>query len=445
VKRKILPDLLLIAVWVVFVFCSNPTIKHDAFLYVSGAQCFSDSGLACTYGREPAYPLMLTPFISMGINLSVWVPFVQNFIFLLSTFAFISTCTRGGALPIHIAWRMAIGVAFVPTFLITMNSAIYTESVSASLILILLSLLIVYVRKFVLPEGSGKHANSTALLILILFCIAVISATLSLIKGSFYYSQILFAVLFLLVVWLNNRSCFSPLSRQGGLLICCTAAIMLPAALATNIWLSNHAAFGAGQKFDRAGYILYGRTETAKKFDFAEDTLPFVAQALSDTACRRIYGSLCNDYGYTAENALGRKGLRDHSDVELFDLGLGAILERPVLQVGFSFFEWLRFVLHHGTTGFAKLNLPFVDSVVHSKPFNLVLKLMNLLLYAMLIYRLRWVDFRSNLTITIVVLYLVSYIAPYGLVSTVVRMIFPVAPLLLILLLEKVPYSKGSG
>lgn len=68
--------------------------------------------------------------------------------------------------------------------------------------------------------------------------------------------------------------------------------------------------------------------------------------------------------------------------------------------------------------------------------FILLLKFGNLAIYAGLFWLLRWRDIQSKPELIIPILFFVAYLLPYGLAATVVRMIYPVAPLLVLILAD---------
>lgn len=109
--------------------------NNDAFLYITAADCYLHQGLSCSHDREPVFPLFLATLKGLGISLPIFLPLIQNLIFLFALW-FLIAAWRGG--PAQASLRPALVVALLPTFLISMNGAAYTESISASLVCVML-------------------------------------------------------------------------------------------------------------------------------------------------------------------------------------------------------------------------------------------------------------------------------------------------------------------
>jgi len=419
-------DLALATLWFGLVLCIRASTSpgHDAIPYLQGAQCFLAKGLDCGYEKEPLFPVFLAFLMLFKIEIAKLVPLAQNLLFLLSTYLALTQVMRGPQA--RRRFRTALAISFVPTFLVTMNGAIYTESLSASLTLLQLALLFRILDR---PVSSKLQLGA------VILGLGLLSGALTLIKGTYFFIEILFGVLLLATLSLMKLRKTRTLRTLP--LLAASAAIAFAPPLAKALWNLAGASSAEAGSFGRGGIILYGRTEYAKHFSFKRDSLPFLANALSEKLCLRLYDKRCNDFGFRVENSIGYEMLRDakHSDTELFELGKRNILEQPILQATFAFFEWARFIFHHGTTGFAQLEAPLIGPVIHSTPFNLLLKLANLLIYVGLFLIPFKKGMRSSLALQTIALFCVAYILPYGFATTVVRMIYPVAPLLLISLL----------
>ena len=133
-------------------------------------------------------------------------------------------------------------------------------------------------------------------------------------------------------------------------------------------------------------------------------------------------------------------------DTALFNSGIRKLLQHPGRELVFAGFELARFVLHHGTTGFADSRVRVFHRLLGSQVTALVLKLFNLALYAvppLVAWRLRragstvaeiWRVWSSEVRFGILVaaLYSCVYLTVYGFATTAVRMVYPIAPLLVI-------------
>ncbi len=410
--------LLFLGIWFFLVAKVVPDLRqgeHDAYLYELAGRCFHEHGLGCAHDREPFFPIVLSLLLHSGLELSQALPVFQNVFFLFSVFVLLSV-----ALPAwHWSRRLgsALAVALVPTFLIPMNGAAYTESVSASLVCLFVACSVAFV--------SGRRVTAflfTGGLVLAAFA-------LNLTKGSFSFVHCLVAIFFVLGAFLW---------REKKLRFLALAVIVGFSSLATTplrAWI-----FGQNGMYSRGGAVLFGRTEYAERFDFSRNSWPYFLNGLSEGACARIYGALCKEYAFGAENYLGNSRFAEGvSDEQLFRDGIKNILEHPLRQLIFIPFEWTKLILHHGTTGFARLEAGLVGAIVHSFPLTLALKILNLLLYVVFFYALvrnlrLWLkkpDLASLPTYAIFI-YLGSYLGVYGFVTTVIRMAYPVAPLFLL-------------
>ncbi len=415
--------ILAVAVWVLLVLHVRANLAeggHDAILYVRGAECFFREGLHCQYGREPFYPLFLAPLLWLPIALEHSIPLLQNLVFLGASFYAFSSVFPSASRAQNF-WR-ALGLAFVPTFLISLNGAGYVESISASLILMLVGSF-----SRILRAGQGRSQVIISGLIGF-FCVFF----LSLAKGSFPLVHLGFAFFLFL------GALFRPRSRLAlGLLAALTLAGYFSSGLA---WRQYQ---GKEKVFERGGAVLFGRTEYARLFQFSADTGVYLVNGLSESFCRKIYRERCaiayfgaeNDYG----NSLLAKGI---SDEELMRRGRENIFSDPLRQFLFVPMEWSKFVFHHTTTGFAWLEMPVLGVVAHSVYFVLLLKIGNLLLYFFVIRRLLklwrerengWAG-ESSPALFLSLAYLVAYLGVYGFATTVIRMVYPVAPLLFLFL-----------
>jgi len=288
------------------------------------------------------------------------------------------------------------------------------------------------------------------------------SCALGLLRGSCIFIHYVFGsmgVAWLLLVGRRARPSGNPqaylISTRTALAAVCLwfALVAAGSKSATVIWMkvqqNQKDAPAAAQLYERAGTILYGRTEYAKRFDFRTQSLPYLLNALSESACRRVYGAEAAQYSFLAENEIGfQKRLREGvPDAELFRAGLRNLLEQPLRQGLFAGFELSRFILHHGAVGFAVLDVPVLGGIIHSLPVSVALKLLNLALLAALPFyvfryfrkdsalRRAWLELpaETRAGTACYLLYVAAYLAVYGFGTTVVRMAYPIAPFLIIL------------
>ena len=109
----------------------TPTIspRQDAPFYLAAAQGYLTQGLAYQFPREPLYPLFLAALEGAGLRLDASLACVQNALFMAGLYFFLrsllGSCRRSAEI-----WTMAALITLVPTFLVTVNGAMYTESVS---------------------------------------------------------------------------------------------------------------------------------------------------------------------------------------------------------------------------------------------------------------------------------------------------------------------------
>lgn len=430
-------DSLIITIWVIAILNVRSDIRlgHDSLNYISQGKCFLSDSLICNHVSEPGYGAFIALIMVVNGNIASIVPVVQNLLFLMALVFYVHACFNNGRLNRHMVIRTSLLIALIPTFLIVLNGAIYTESISASLTLIQLGLVTKYVRYFVVGQTDENFAGVISLSHLI--PISVLAGTSFLVKGSFLYIQIIFGCFMsaALLFWKVRR--MSNIRIVPSFLV--TFSLIVSPLVYRYGWSLMHPPELAGSTFGRGGNILFGRTEYAKEFDFQKDSLPFLANALSERGCRYLYGEPCNTYNWYAE-FFGRAGSNSRpigvSDGDLFSRGKRNIMERPVLQFSFMFFEWSRFILHHTTTGFASLELPVIKAWVTSVWFVFVLKIANLAMYAGLFWLIRWREIKSKPEIIIPILFFIAYLLTYGFASTVVRMIYPVAPLLVLVLVD---------
>ncbi len=419
----------LFLVWLILVLNVRANISpgHDATTYIDRAQCLANQNTKCD-PLEPTYPFFLMVMMHQGLKLDRGVPFVQNVLFLISIFLFLSTALRSQNVEPSNHKFAAMVVALVPTFLITMNGALYTESLSASFILLQLALVLWIVK--------GK-ISSLGRLIGCLITLMILAGSLTLLKGSFFYIEILFSIFVTIFVLLSNRS-FSPRIRNATL--GAMVAIFLGAFLTQKVWNSIQSVKKEGPGFSRGGAVLYGRTEYAKHFDFMTDSAPYFINSLSESACAKIYGEECQKYTYQAENYFGFEGSSIPED-EKFQRGKLNIIHQPFLQFGFVFYELSRFILHHGTTGFAKLDIRYLAEIVHSVFFNFLLKVFNVFIYGATFIFIKRTFFMRNfsngpldrITVIVCALFVIAYLGVYGFATVVVRMAYPIAPILVAL------------
>ena len=447
--KKYWIEALLISSWVTAILSirANISPEHDSPGYIYGAQCFLQEGFSCITGREPGYRLFLSLLTLVGSNLLSIVPLVQNILFLVALVYYVHSLFSSGRLSKRLVFRTSFLIALIPTFLIVANGAIYTESISASLTLIQLSLVVRFIRNFVLAEKEPGVAEINAWSSLL--AISAIAGGSFLIKGTFFYVQIFFGLclLTILLFWKTNQ--ISNIRLMPSIWI--TACLIGSPLICYYGWSLMHPPNSADGLFGRGGKILYGRTEYAKSFDFNTETLPYLANALSESGCKMAFGNQCKQYvwqqEYYGRNSTGWNMYRldDYytrvtkptlTEGEYLWLGKQNLVNRPFLQMGFAFYELAHFVLHHTTTGFASLKLPVIEALVTSIWFVFALKIANLAMYVGLFWLIRWREIKSKPEIIIPILFVIAYLLPYGFVTTVVRHIYPVAPLLVLVLAD---------
>ena len=430
-------ELILVSLWITAILNiqANVSFGHDALTYVLSGQCFLREAFSCTALREPVYPMLLALLMAFGGNMASVVPVVQNVLFLLAVMFYVSSCFCNGRLGKVIVVRTALLITLIPTFLVVINGAIYTESISASFTLIQLSLVVRFVRYFVLGNKASGHAGIKAWAEPLI--ISVLSGGSSLIKGSFVYVQFVFGLCLLLAILVWKFRGVGHVRIIPSIWI--TTCIIASPLIFLHGWSVTRPLELADELFGRGGTILLGRTEYAKEFSFRTDSLPFLINALSETTCRKIFGTQCASYNWYSEfHNFGedRQAFSGLTQSEMFSVGKLNLVQRPFLQMGFAFFEWSRFILHHTTTGFARLNLPLIGPLLTSFGFVLLLKIANITVYAGLFWLIPWRSLHAKPELVIPLLFFVAYLLPYGFVSTVVRMIYPVAPLLVLILAD---------
>lgn len=388
---------------------------NDAFLYLTAAECYAREGWNCLHDREPFFPLFLSLFLRFNISIQHLLPLAQSSLFLGSVYFLLSAFPSRKIRTQNLL--TALLIALVPTFLITMNGAAYTEAISASMV----CLLVGFSLRFLQAEGRSK----TCIFGVSVFFLAMF---LDLTKGSFVYIHFSFAFLILIfIIWKT-----SPRIRLAFL-----SLLLICSGLAANAGWRYH--LGQDRIFSRGGAVLYGRAEYARRFDFRTQSLRYLVNALSESACARIYADGCSSVAFGAENTLGNsRAANGTSDEVLLRDGIRILLENPVRQSAFALFEWTKFVLHHGTAGFARLELPLFGSLMHSTFVTILLKLANIILLLIFLRELAHVPGRltilneRSLPLLLCLSYIFSYLLVYGFVTTVIRMAYPVAPLLLI-------------
>jgi len=409
--------------------------NEDAFLFKQAGQCFLDAGLACSYNREPLYPLFLSLLLKLRLDLTIFIPIFQNIFFLIATVLFVREAFRIQGQYERVL-KISIFTALIPTFLITVNGAAYAESLLASLIMMQLALL---------TRGFYESRVSQPIWVrsILWFGVACISGALGLLKASFPLIEFVFAIVLIsgCLALSLSRKYREFIKFQN--IIPLILALALGGPIATNIWFAARSSLSQSS-FYRGGIILYGRTEYAKQFNWRKDFLPFITEALSDKGCRAIFADQCQQYTFEAENNIGILALQGATDTELFNLGKENILNQPLLQLSFVPMEWMRFFLHHGTTGFAHLEVPIIGPLIHSFGFNLILKLFNLGLYFYFISLLWRRKFQARPIVGILACYIIAYLSIYGFVTTVVRYIYPIAPFIVILFFDHILQAKET-
>jgi len=407
---------------------------------------FRAQGTRFQYAREPLYPVFLAALDSMGVSPLRCVAFVQNALCLGALYFFLRSLF-GEAMDRARTLLLSSAITLLPTFLIVMNGSIYTESLSFSLICVMLGALIFMMRNL-------REDGSRASVVLFFGMIVFSSAALGLIKGTFAFVHLAFAGAALLwLIYIRVRSGTATNENRLRFPVLAAALIVtgIASQLATSLWLRHQQSISAAplEVYSRGGVVLYGRTQYANRFDFKMDSARYLLCALSISAYRRLYDDDGFEYTFDAENQIGYRALEQpgSSDAELFRLGLNDLAHSPLRQAVFCFFELARFIAHHTNSGFAALTMPAVGPLVHSTAAAVLLKVFNAALYLHLLYRLvQWR--RRNITIADVLnglppetrsglivmsLYVLAYLAVYSFSSTIVRMVYPVAPFLIVL------------
>jgi hypothetical protein len=153
--------------------------------------------------------------------------------------------------------------------------------------------------------------------------------------------------------------------------------------------------------------------------------------SFSESACRAKYGIECHRVSFEAENVIGTDALTvpGTTDAQLFRLGKQNLLNHFPIEVLFATFEWTRFIFYHSTTGFARLTLPGVKDVLHSKSFNGLLKILSVLTWFVALNGILSLirSKKASIPATLILLFCIAYLAVYGFATTVVRMVYPIA------------------
>lgn len=431
-KRNGIILIFLFSLWLALVLHVRPNLAdggHDAILYLRAGECFFQEGFHCSYTKEPFYPVFIAMLLGMPLSLAVSIPLFQSAIFLGAAFFLFCTVFPERARTKNLSYALLLGI--VPTFLIPLNGSVYTESISASLVMALVACLARY----------GHERASWPWRLAFLFFAVICIFSLNLAKGAFPMVHYAFAGLLLFVAM------FSP--RRRGRLIVSAVALVLATQASAFAWRTYR---GADRIFERGGAVLFGRTEFAQRFDFSRDTAVYLLNGFSESACQKFYGlERCQTVFFGAENNLGNSlSAQGVSDEKLYHDGLLNLTISPLRQLAFVPMEWSKFVFHHTTTGFATLTAPVVGDVFHSVYFVVLLKLGNLALYILCFCALcrHWrghkEGFAFSLPLLLVVAYMAAYLAVYGFVTTVIRMAYPVAPLLFVLAASGFP-MKNAG
>lgn len=406
--------------------------SQDAKTYLGFMRTYLAQGIHPVNFREPFYPLFLAGLSWVGLEPVRWVSLVQSVLFCSALFFFLrSLFPRTQNL-----FRVACLVALLPLFLITINGALYTESTAATLVLVQLGCCVRFFKK---PRGSGLGW---------FFGVLACSICLGFNKGSFLYVNLLFPFVLL--------PCLRRYGKRALVLSACLLACGVADRVALGLWfglLPGEPVF-SHRTYERGGAIASGRALYADSFSFVKDSGPYLLNAFSASACRRVLGDDCEaKYGWSAEWSLGwdaREQLEKTSadpDGELLRRSLHLILASPLRQGAFCFYEWARFVFHHSTAGFAELRLGWLGRASRSLPFALALKLFNLALYLYLPFQL-WKRRRSlaqlrqaflaqpvetQVGTTLYLSYSASLLLIHGFILTVVRMCYPVTVFLVVL------------
>lgn len=504
--RIALATLSALAALVLLACCIKPDVTpgQDGAQYLAAMRQFERFGLQGQYRLEPLYPLFLAMLHASGLAVERFAPLIQNILFVSALYLFLRSLQGRLLSPLR-TLQLALAITALPTFFILMNGALYTESLAATLILLLLSSFVGVIRhtsiqhpesrvqnpnsksqnpksRFQIPKSKIENLESKILLLLLAGFGA--SFALGLLRGACIFIHYLFGLLgiaWLLFSYWRGREIFdfgfsisdckyrhaasanlkSKIENRKLRLAACLWFVLVAAGskAGSALWLLCQQGSGpeAGTLYERAGTILYGRTEYAKRFNFRTQSVPYLLNALSESACRRAYGEDAAQYTFMAENEIGyQKRLSEGvPDAELLRAGLKNLFMQPLRQSFFACFELSRFILHHGTAGFAVLDLKLdfgfwsldVGWLVHSWPVLAALKFLNLALLAALPcyafgywkrnspLRRAWKELpaETRAGTACYMLYVLAYLAVYGYGTTVVRMAYPIAPFLIIL------------
>ncbi len=400
---------------------------HDASVYLELMQVFLDNGIAYPLYREPLYPLFLAFLKRCGLSPVQVIAPIQNVLFFSCLFFFLKTLVGKASKKLL---TISFCITLIPTFFITLNGALYTESLSTSLIFLFLAFLLKFycTRRFIF-----------------LVCAALCSALLVLCKGSFIYVHFFFPFVLLLFLFKKKRVLSFVLLLIG-------LGIFNKAVVSLWFGLREQGVVFSQKVYTRGGAIFYGRTEYANRFDFFQDTPIYVLNAFSESTCKSIFGHQCEDYNFVAENNLGfywfdLNNPHRISDEELFKKAEKNIFDHPIRQVFFCGYELLRFVFHHSTNGFARLEILLVGDLIHSLPFTVFLKIFNLFLYLYIPVQCiskkrQFSNFKNQIQAwpdsikvgtLLYIAYSISLLCTHGFVTTLVRMCYPVAPFLVVL------------
>jgi hypothetical protein len=411
---------------------------HDELLYLTAAENFAARGLDYSYTREPFYPLFLAALKTAGIDPVAWIALIQNAAFLGALYFFLcsllgQTQSRAASL------LLAAATTLIPTFLVPMNGSLYTESLSATFIFLMLGAC------NRISANPPRPATAGYLTLALLSSMA-----LGLIKGTFSFIHIAFALLagaWLLIAKRRARKTPADTRAPVGKLVFVLILIAAGSQLGSGLWLRLQQSRSAEPLavYSRGGVVLYGRTEYAKNFDFATQSVPFLVCAVSISAYRKLYADNGYQYTFDAENTLGYDKLAKSDDATLFKLGLENIASQPLRQCFFSLFELARFPIHHTNAGFASLHIPEFSAFYHSSVVAMLLKLFN----ALLLLSIPFYLWRKGLTkiatksvspddpvvsgTALYLIYVIAYLSVYSFASTIARMVYPIAPLLIVL------------
>ncbi len=117
------------------------TPDQDASVYLAAARGYLGQGLSSQYPREPFYPLFLGALEGLGVPPARFLALVQNGLFMAGLFFFLRSL-HGPRMPHAEALAASALVTLIPTFLLPMNGAMYTESLSCTLAFLMLGSLV---------------------------------------------------------------------------------------------------------------------------------------------------------------------------------------------------------------------------------------------------------------------------------------------------------------